>query len=118
MDRSPVVTLPQSFLTHAPEMRWYNGLVWYQRHFIAHPKPGQRAFLRFGAVDYHAYVSLNGKRVGEHVGGFTPFAFEVTGLLRDGDNRLTVGVGFRAHGRRTCRRRSPTGRIMAASPGR
>src|SRR3569623_1044020 len=85
MDRSPVVTLPQSFLTPAPEMRWYNGLVWYQRHFIAHPKPGQRAFLRFGAVDYRAYVYLNGRKVGEHEGGFTPFAFEVTGLLREGD---------------------------------
>jgi beta-glucuronidase len=73
-------------------MRWYNGLVWYQRHFIAHPKPGQRAFLRFGAVDYRAHVYLNGKRVGEHEGGFTPFAFDVTKLLRDGDNRLTVGA--------------------------
>ncbi|HEY1606729.1 MAG TPA: glycoside hydrolase family 2 TIM barrel-domain containing protein [Allosphingosinicella sp.] len=92
MDRSPIVTLPQSFLTHAPEMRWYNGLVWYQRHFTVHPKAGQRAFLRFGAVDYHSYVWLNGKRVGEHEGGFTPFAFEVTRLLRDGDNRLTVGA--------------------------
>jgi beta-glucuronidase len=92
MDRSPVVTLPQSFLTHSPEMRWYNGLVWYQRHFIVHPKAGRRAFLRFGAVDYHAYVWLNGKKVGEHEGGFTPFAFEVTKLLRDGDNRLTVGA--------------------------
>jgi beta-glucuronidase len=92
MDRSPVVTLPQSFLTHSPEMRWYNGLVWYQRHFIVHPKAGQRAFLHFGAVDYHAYIYLNGKRVGEHEGGFTPFAFEVTKLLRDGDNRLTVGA--------------------------
>jgi beta-glucuronidase len=35
MDRSPRVALPQSFVTHAPEMRWYNGLVWYQRHFLA-----------------------------------------------------------------------------------
>jgi beta-glucuronidase len=92
MDRSPVAALPQSWVTHAPEMRWYNGLVWYQRHFIAHPRPGQRAFLRFGAVDYRAHVYLNGRRVGEHEGGFTPFAFEVTKLLRDGDNRLTVGA--------------------------
>ncbi len=80
-------------------------------------KAGQRAFLRFGAVDYHAYVWLNGKRVGEHEGGFTPFAFEVTKLLRDGDNRLTVGADSERT-TPTCRRRSPTGRIMAASPGR
>jgi beta-glucuronidase len=92
MDRAPTVHLPQSFLTYAPEMRHYNGLVWNQRRFTAHPRPGKRAFLRFGAVDYHAYVYLNGKFVGEHQGGFTPFAFEVTKLLRDGDNRLTVGA--------------------------
>ena len=92
MDRSPVVHLPQSFVTHSPDMRRYNGLVWYQRRFDTHLKPGQRAFLRFGAVDYHAYVFLNGKVVGEHVGGFTPFAFEVTSLLRDGENQITVGA--------------------------
>ena len=92
MDRSPVVQLPQSFVTHSPDMRRYNGLVWYQRHFTAHSKRGERAFLRFGAVDYHAYVYVNGKFVGEHLGGFTPFAFEVTSLLRDGDNRITVGA--------------------------
>jgi beta-glucuronidase len=92
MDRSPVVQLPQSFLTHSPDMRRYNGLVWYQRHFTAHEKSGERAFLRFGAVDYHAYVYVNGKFVGDHLGGFTPFAFEVTRLLRKGDNQITVGA--------------------------
>jgi beta-glucuronidase len=92
MDRSPVVHLPQSFVTHSPDMRRYNGLVWYQRRFTAHLKSGQRAFLRFGAVDYHAYVHVNGKFLGEHEGGFTPFAFEVTTLLRDGENRVTVGA--------------------------
>lgn len=92
MDRAPVVHLPQSFLTYSPQMRYYSGLVWNQRRFTAHLPGGQRAFLRFGAVDYHAYVYLNGKFVGEHEGGFTPFSFEVTKLLRDGDNRLTVGA--------------------------
>lgn len=92
MDRSPVAMLPQSFVTFSPEMRYYNGLVWFQRHFEAHPQPGKRAFLRFGAVDYRAQVYLNGKLVGEHIGGFTPFAFDVTDRLRDGDNEVTVGA--------------------------
>ena len=55
-------------------------------------RPARRAFLRFGAVDYVAYVYLNGHYVGRHEGGFTPFAFEVTGLLRDGENRITIGA--------------------------
>jgi beta-glucuronidase len=92
MDRSPVAQLPQSFVTLSPEMRYYNGLVWFQRHFTAHPQRGRRAFLRFGAVDYRAQVYLNGQPVGTHEGGFTPFAFDVTKLLRDGDNQVTVGA--------------------------
>ncbi|MBR0552671.1 beta galactosidase jelly roll domain-containing protein [Sphingomonadaceae bacterium LXI357] len=92
LGRSPVVTLPQSWLTQSAEMRHYQGLVWYQRHFDAHPQPGKRVFLHFGAANYAAHVYLNGEHVGEHRGGFTPFAFDVTDLLRDGDNQITVGV--------------------------
>ena len=46
--------------------------------------------LRFGAVDYHATVWLDNIRVGEHEGGYTPFSFDVTELLRDGHRVLTV----------------------------
>jgi beta-glucuronidase len=91
--RSPVVHLPASWIGHAAEMRYYSGLVWYQRDFTAAaPAPGTRVFLRFGAADYAAHVYLNGKPVGEHRGGFTPFAFDVTRLLRAGSNQITVGV--------------------------
>lgn len=92
MDHAPTATLPASWLTHAPEMRHYQGLVWYQRHFPFTRRPGKRVFLRFGAANYSARVYLNGQAVGTHEGGFTPFAFDVTGALRDGDNQVTVGV--------------------------
>ena len=92
MDHSPVAQLPSSWLTHAPEMRHYQGLVWYQRRFDAAPRPGMRYFLRFGAANYAAEAWLNGRRLGRHEGGFTPFAFEVTEWLRAGDNRLVLGV--------------------------
>ena len=92
MRRSPTVILPSSWITHDPTMRYYDKLVWYQRAFTVQRRPGGRAFLRFGAVDYVAYVYLNGHYVGRHEGGFTPFAFEVTGLLRDGENRITIGA--------------------------
>ena len=90
--RSPVTTLPSSWITHDPTMRYYDGLVWYQRRFDTVPKAGERAFLHFGAVDYLARVYLNGELIGTHEGGFTPFAFEVTGKLRAGENQVTVGV--------------------------
>ena len=51
-----------------------------------------RVFLNFGAVDQIAKVLLNGKEIGEHHGGYTPFSFEITDYLADGENRLNVIV--------------------------
>lgn len=93
MDRSAMATLPQGWIGHDPTLRHYQGLMWYQRRFDAPAlKPGQRAFVRFEAVNYTAKVYLNGKAVGEHEGGFTPFSIEVTDTLRANNNQLTVGV--------------------------
>lgn len=92
MDSAPVASLPSSWMTHAPEMRYYQGLVWYQRRFTAQPLAGKRQFLRFEAANYKARVYLNGQLLGEHEGGFTPFSFEVTGKVRAGENQVTVGV--------------------------
>lgn len=92
MQRSPTVQLPGAWIRHSPEMRYYNGLVWYQRTFDFQPKPGTRTFVRFGAVDYRADVYLNGEKIISHFGGFTPFAGEVTRYLRAGRNQITVGV--------------------------
>ena len=93
---SPVATLPSSWLTEAPELRHYQGLIWYQRTFTAPVPRTGRQFLRFGAANYAATVYLNGQPLGRHEGGFTPFAFEVTRLLREGDNQVTVGVDSQA----------------------
>ncbi|KTF67675.1 beta-glucuronidase [Sphingomonas sp. WG] len=93
---SPVTTLPSSWLTQSPAMRHYQGLVWYQRQFQVPAKRQGRQFLRFGAANYTTYVFVNGKPVGKHEGGFTPFAFEVTKLLRDGSNQITIGVDSQA----------------------
>ncbi|QBE66745.1 glycoside hydrolase family 2 TIM barrel-domain containing protein [Pseudoduganella lutea] len=92
MDRGPLVAIPGAWNAAVPEMRYYDGLVWFQRRFKAPAPDGGRAFLRFEAVNYKAYVYLNGKEIGRHEGGFTPFVLEVTDVLRGGDNRLTVGV--------------------------
>ena len=92
MRAAPLVTLPSSWMTHSPEMRHYQGLVWYQRRFPAARQAGKRQFLRIGAANYKARVYMNGEFVGEHEGGFTPFAFEVSRLVRDGENQVTVAV--------------------------
>jgi len=92
MDRGPRIDVPGAWNAAAAELRYYDGLIWFQRKFDARPEAGKRAFLRFEAVNYRAYVYLNGKEVGRHEGGFTPFVLEVTEALRAGENRLVVGV--------------------------
>ena len=94
--RSPLTTLPSFWLTQAPELRHYQGLMWYQRTFASPARREGRYFLRFGGANYATRVYLNGQEVGRHEGGFTPFAFEVTKLLRDGPNQITVGVDSQA----------------------
>lgn len=92
MDRAPLGAVPGSWTGYDPTLRHYDGLVWFQRRFAARRTGRMRAFLRFGAADYSARVYVNGDFVGSHAGGFTPFAFEITKLLRDGPNTVTVGV--------------------------
>lgn len=51
-----------------------------------------RVFLRFGAVDQTAAVSVNGRRVVSHEGGYTGFGADITDALADGENELLVEV--------------------------
>lgn len=96
LDRGPAMQIPGAWNAAEPELRWYDGLIWFQRRFdAAAPQAGERSFLRFEAVNYRAYVYLNGKEVGRHEGGFTPFVLEVTEALRASGNRLVVGVDSR-----------------------
>jgi len=65
--------------------------------FNAEPKGGKRYFLYFGAVNYQAHVYLNGKKLGTHKGGFTPFQFDVSGKLNQGRNVVVVKVDNMRH---------------------
>ncbi|MFO1066180.1 MAG: glycoside hydrolase family 2 TIM barrel-domain containing protein [Pirellulales bacterium] len=66
--------------------------LWYQRTFNAAAEAGKRAILNFEAVDYRCRVWLNGKLVGEHVGGNDPFSLDVTDAMKTGSNELIVRV--------------------------
>jgi beta-glucuronidase len=91
-DRSPRLHVPGDWNTQRPELLYYEGSVWYKRDFDYSLPPGRRLFVHFGAANYHATVVLNGKRLGEHDGGFTPFNFEITHLVREKGNFLIVLV--------------------------
>lgn len=65
--------------------------VWYRKEFtLPQEWAGKRVLLHFGAVDYETEVWVNGQAAGKHRGGYTPFTFEVTSLVRPGTNAVTV----------------------------
>ncbi|MBN1444368.1 MAG: hypothetical protein JXA90_16775, partial [Planctomycetes bacterium] len=67
--------------------------VWYRRSFAAPARPaGSRLLLHFGAVDWNSTVWLNGERVGEHTGGYDPFTFDISGVVKSGENELLMVV--------------------------
>jgi beta-glucuronidase len=77
-----------------PEYSDYEGLGWYRRTFVA-PAESQKGHLRlrFDAVFYQARVWLNGQYLGQHEGGYTPFEFDITSVVKPGEeNALAVQV--------------------------
>ena len=94
-DKAPVMQLPGDWNTQDSQLFFYEGTVWFYKQFRLERKEqrgGKRTLLYFGAVNYEAYVYVNGQLAGHHEGGFTPFNFDVTDLLQDGDNVVIVKV--------------------------
>ena len=68
--------------------------LWYSREFKL-PKEwkNSRIRLNFGAVDWKAEVYVDDKFVGEHKGGYAPFAFDITdSLSKKKTHKLVVKV--------------------------
>jgi Glycosyl hydrolases family 2, sugar binding domain/Glycosyl hydrolases family 2, TIM barrel domain/Glycosyl hydrolases family 2 len=88
------LTVPLAWQAADPELRTYSGVVWYRRTFqVPEGWQGQRVVARFGAVDYDARVWLNGRSVGGHTGGYTPFELDLTADLDwTGTNHLVLRV--------------------------
>lgn len=67
--------------------------LWYDRTFtVPEEWKGQNINLNFGGIDWEADVWVNGVQVGNHKGAYTPFSFDITDALREGENKLTVRV--------------------------
>ncbi len=67
--------------------------LWYRRAFtVDDTLKGMRILLHFDAVDWACAVFLNGKELGTHTGGYDAFAFDITDVLTEGENILTLKV--------------------------
>ena len=97
------VTLNQTILVPFPleaclsgAFAWplYSKFLWYRLVFDA-PFPsvaGGATLLHFGAVDWNTTVYLNGAVVGNHLGGYDAFSFDVTAMLKPAGNELILAV--------------------------
>ena len=67
--------------------------LWYHRQFTLDSQTeGKRILLHFGAVDWECRVWVNDVFVGEHQGGYDPFSFDITSVLKDDENDLTIAI--------------------------
>ena len=68
--------------------------LWYRRSFASPDLAGgKRLLLHFGAVDWESAVTVNGKKIGTHRGGYDPFTYDITDALNaNADNELVVRV--------------------------
>ena len=89
------LNVPGDWNSQLPELKYFEGSVWYSRHFTSKNIKDKRRFLYFCGVSYRCNIYLNGEFLGSHEGSFTPFHFEVTHLLRNGDNNLIIEVNNR-----------------------
>ncbi len=91
-DTSESLAVPGDWNTQKEKLLLYEGTIWYRKTFDYQKSANARVFVYFGAANYVADVYLNGEKIGRHEGGFTPFNFEVTKLIRDKGNFLIVKV--------------------------
>ncbi|MBQ7425903.1 MAG: beta-glucuronidase [Prevotella sp.] len=96
-DKSPTMQIPGDWNTQDERLFFYEGTVWFKKSFQAVPMSDCRTLLYFGAVNYDCRVWVNGKEAGHHIGGFTPFNFDISDLLREGENVVIVKVDNKRH---------------------
>lgn len=91
-----LISVPSCWNMNLPEWRYFEGTGWYTKHFDWEPsRADERIVLRVGAAAYQAAVYLNGRLLGRHRGGSTPFCIELSETLRPGTNRLQIAVDNR-----------------------
>ena len=87
-----LVDVPAVWQSYNHDLVKYTGYAWYSKEFTFEHKENDRIFIKLEAVDYLADLWLNGKYLGSHEGGYTPFGFEITELLTEKEHILVVRV--------------------------
>lgn len=83
--------VPGDWNTQMEKLYYYEGTVWYELDFDYKKKEKTKTILRFDAVNYQCKVFLNGEHIGDHVGGFRPFEFDITDKIKE-ENFIVLKV--------------------------
>jgi beta-glucuronidase len=90
------VEVPRAWDLFDEALRGYEGIGWYAVTLDGSwARAGKVQHLTFGRVMYRAEVWLNGELLGEHIDGYLPFAFDISGKLKDTTNHLVLRVDNR-----------------------
>jgi beta-galactosidase len=89
------VTLPHTWnALDGQSGPYFRGVGWYRGRPAISPS-GRRVFLEIDAANLTARAFVNGAPAGEHRGGYARFRFDITALVREGENRLAIAVDNR-----------------------
>jgi len=91
-EKSNQLQVPGAWNSQDEKLFFYRGSVWFYKKFTFTHKSNSLSHLYFGGSNFRTKVFLNGHAVGEFIGGYVPFNFEVSDYLEEGENFLIVQV--------------------------
>ncbi len=98
---------PESKLSGIEYKDFMSAVLYSRKVTLPKEAAGKRVILHFGAVDYEAKVWVNDQLAGSHKGGYSSFSFDITALVQEGENTLTLWVkdeprsGRQPHGKQS-----------------
>ena len=92
-DSAASLQVPGDWNSQEESLYFYEGSIYYRTTFNDPRKsPDERLLLYFGGANYRTDVFINGKKIGYHTGGFTPFNFFIGPAVKSRNNSLVVHV--------------------------
>ena len=84
------ITIPGAWNAEDEKLLFYRGAVWLYKKFLHSQKDNQLTHLYIEGSNFATKVFINGEAVGEFIGGYVPFNFDITGFLQEGENILMI----------------------------
>ena len=88
------VDLPHDWLIYDTNNLYETSSGWYLKKFSYEKKPGVRTYIRFDGVYMDTHVYVNNKPAGEWKYGYSAFRFDITDLIKNGENTILVRVDY------------------------